>query len=211
MVVNKLLGRSVLSELRRRIVLNEVAPGTVLTELGLAGEFGCSQAAVREALLRLEGEGLVLRAGRQGTTITDLDSDATSEILDLRRRIEMRGARRAARRASGGDIAALYLLLAKMEQAADADDLWAVVEQDIAFHLALFRVSGLDAMVPILARCLLHTQRFKLWAPWHRRPLLATVRRHNPILVALCARDSASLARELGLHLDTMVERCIAA
>ena len=197
----------VLSELRRRIVMNELTPGAVLTELGLAADLACGQSSVREALLRLEGEGLVLRAGRQGTTITDLDVDSASEMLDLRRRIELRGARRAVRRVSAGDLAGLLAIQERMERAAEADDAWAVLECDMELHLALFRASGLHAMGPILARCMLHSHRFRLWAPWHRRSLLETVRRHRPILAALQAGDATGLARELGAHLDTIVER----
>jgi DNA-binding GntR family transcriptional regulator len=191
--------------------MNELAPGTVLTELGLASDLGCSQAAVREALLRLEGEGLVLRAGRQGTTVTDLDAATALEILDLRRRIELRGARRAARRAGTGDLARLQALLQAMHDAAEAGDAWALVEQDVAFHLALFRAAALHAMEPILARCVMHTHRFKLWAPWHRRPLQQTAARHAPILAALRDGDAAVLAREISNHLDTIVERRSAA
>jgi DNA-binding GntR family transcriptional regulator len=197
--------------LRRRIVLNELSPGSVLTELGLAADLACSQAAVREALLRLEGEGLVLRAGRQGTTVTDLDADTAGEILDLRRRIELRGARRAVRRVLAGDFATLARIQAAMEVAATAGDAWAVLDADMEWHLALFRISGLHAMAPILARCMLHSHRFRLWAPWHRRPLAQTAARHLPILDALRARDGAALARELGAHLDTIVERRQAA
>lgn len=192
-------------------MLNELAPGTVLTELGLAAGLGCSQAAVREALLRLEGEGLVLRSGRQGTTVTGLEAEEAAEILDLRRRIETRNARRAARRAGAGDIAGLEEVLARMHAAAAAGDLWGVTEHDIAFHLALFRAGGLHAMEPILARCVLHSARFKLWAPWHGRPLAETAARHIPILAALRAGDGAALARELAAHLDTIVESRSAA
>jgi DNA-binding GntR family transcriptional regulator len=192
-------------------VLNELPPGSVLTELGLAADLACSQAAVREALLRLEGEGLVLRAGRQGTTVTDLDADTAGEILDLRRRIELRGARRAVRRVAAGDFATLARIQSAMEASAAAGDAWAVLEADMEWHLALFRISGLHAMAPILARCMLHSHRFRLWAPWHRRPLGDTAARHVPILAALRALDGAGLARELGAHLDTIVERRQAA
>jgi DNA-binding GntR family transcriptional regulator len=201
----------VLSELRRRIVMNELAPGAVLVELALAAGLGCSQSTVREALLRLEGEGLVLRAGRQGTSVTDLDADTAAEMLDLRRRMELRGARRAARRVTAGDLVALRAIQDRMERAAEAGDAWAVLERDMDLHLALFRASGLHAMGPILARCMLHTHRFRLWAPWHRRPLGETALRHHAILAALEAGDAAALVRELGTHLDTIVERKIAA
>ncbi len=201
----------VLAELRRRIVMNEFAPGAVLTELGLAAELACSQSSVREALLRLEGEGLVLRAGRQGTTVTDLDLGSATEILNLRRRLELRGARRSIRRLSAGDLAGLEAIQERMERAARAGDAWAVLEADMDLHLALFRASGLFAMVPILARVMLHSYRFRLWAPWHRRPLTQTALRHRPILAALRAGDAAALNHELGAHLDTIVERNVAA
>ena len=86
-------GQTILGELRRRIVLNELPPGSVLTELALAAELGSSQSSIREALLRLEGEGLVTRSGHQGTTVTDLHRTEAAEILGLRRRIEGRAAR----------------------------------------------------------------------------------------------------------------------
>jgi DNA-binding GntR family transcriptional regulator len=201
----------VLSLLRRRIMLNDLTPGTMLTELGLATDLACSQSAIREALLRLEGEGLVRRAGRQGTMVTDLDADAAMEILDLRRRIEVRAARRIARRATAGDHDALLKLQDHMIAAAKANDAWALIEHDRDFHLALFRISGLHALEPILLRCIQHTHRFRLWAPWHQRPLLQTATRHQPILAALRSGEAATLSRALGQHLDTIVERRNAA
>jgi len=192
-------------------MLNELAPGAVLTELGLASELACSQSAIREALLRLEGEGLVRRAGRQGTMVTDLDADAAMEILDLRRRIEVRAARRIARRVTAGDLDALLRLQAQMTAAARADEAWALIERDRDFHLALFRISGLHALEPILLRCIQHTHRFRLWAPWHQRPLLQTALRHQPILTALRSGEAPALSHALGQHLDTIVERRNAA
>lgn len=192
-------------------MMNDLRPGSVLTELGLATELACSQAAVREALLRLEGEGLVRRAGHQGTMVTDLDGDAAMEMLDLRRRIETRAARRVTRRVTGGALDTLARLQERMFAAADAADPWALIEHDRDFHLALFRIGGLHALEPILLRCIQHTHRFRLWAPWHQRPLRQTAARHQPILTALRQGDAGTLARELGQHLDTIVERRHAA
>jgi GntR family transcriptional regulator, rspAB operon transcriptional repressor len=196
----------VIRELRRQIILNELPPGTVLTELGLGSSLGCSQAAVREVLLRLEGEGLVSREGRKGTMVTDLDASAAAEILDLRRRIETRAARAVVRRVGKGDLAELEAIYQEMLEAASAHHLWGVVEHDLAFHEAIFKITGLQAMKPILTRCILHTQRFKLWAPHHQRSLHQTAERHLPILKTIRARDASGLQRELGIHLDTIVE-----
>lgn len=199
-------GPAIAEELRRRIVLNELAPGTVLTELAVAAELGRSQGAIREAFLRLEGEGLLIRAGHQGTMVTALEATEAAEMLALRRRIEGRAAASVVRRAGATDLAQLEKLLAEMEAAAVAGDLWRMIRADMAFHLGLFQLSGLHAMTAILARCALHTHRFKLWAPWHQRPLAETAARHRPILDRLAAADAAGLRRELESHLDTIVE-----
>lgn len=187
-------------------MLNERAPGAVLTELALAADLSSSQAVIREALIRLEGDGLVVRSGYQGTIVTDLDAEEAAEILSLRKRMESRATRRICRRASGGDVAVLSGQLADMRRAASEDDLWALVSADTDFHLTLFGISGLFAMQPILARCILHTHRFRAWAPWHRRPMIQTADRHVSIIEALAARDAAALRQELERHLETIVE-----
>ena len=188
-------------------MLNELRPGLAVTELALAAEYESSQGAVREALMRVEGEGLVIRSGHQGTTVTGLAQEEAAEILGLRRRMEGRAANAVVRRVMAGDVAGLNDTLAAMLDAAAHGDLWAMVQADTEFHLAIFRIAGLHAMQPILARCILHTHRFRLWAPWHQRPLHATADRHRPILAALEARDGPRLKRELETHLDTIVEQ----
>lgn len=189
---------------KRRIILNELTPETVLTELGLAHEIGCSQGPIREALLRLQEDGLVARSGRR-TIVTRLTAEEADEMLALRRRIETRGALKAALHADGQALEDLRGILAVMKEAAALGDEYRVIEADKDFHLALFRLSGLDALGQILARCIMHSNRYKLWAPEHRRPLIETARRHDVLYERLAAGDGSGLAAALGSHIDTIV------
>jgi DNA-binding GntR family transcriptional regulator len=189
---------------KRRIILNELTPETVLTELGLAHEIGCSQGPIREALLRLQEDGLVVRSGRR-TIVTRLTEEEADEMLALRRRIETRGALKAALHADGRALDDLRVILAAMMEAAAEGDEYRVIEADKDFHLALFRLSGLDALGQILARCIMHSNRYKLWAPEHRRPLIETARRHDILYERLAAGDGSGLAAALGSHIDTIV------
>jgi DNA-binding GntR family transcriptional regulator len=195
----------VYSTLKRRILLNELKPAASLTELGLAQELACSQGTVREALLRLQEDGLVLRAGHRGTTVTPLDADVATEMLALRRRLETRGALRAAIGIAGETIERLDQIQHRMDKAAAADDAYGVIELDTEFHMEIFRLSGFRALEQILLRCILHTHRQKLWEPRHRRPLIETAARHRQILTAL-QQDGDSLAAALGQHIDTIVD-----
>src|SRR6185437_11194226 len=170
---------AIYTTLKRRIVLNELRPGVTLTELAVAADLGSSQGPVREALMRLQEDGLVLRSGHRGTSVTPLNPEEAEEILALRRR---------------------------MDVAAEAGDEYGLIELDTEFHLAIFRLAELRALEQILVRCILHSHRQKLWEPRHRRPLAETAARHDALLELVKARDGEALARALGLHIDTIVE-----
>jgi DNA-binding GntR family transcriptional regulator len=190
---------------KRRIMLNELRPEAVLTELGLAHEVGCSQGTVREALLRLQEEGLVTRSGRRGTLVTRLTPDEAQEMLALRRRLELKGAPRAARAVTEPALAEISAIARNMHAAAQAGDEYQLIEADKDFHMAIFRLSGLNALAPILARSILHSHRYKLWAPGHSRPLVDTAARHDVLLDRLAARDGPGLCKAMGAHIDTTV------
>ena len=191
--------------LKRRILLNDLKPMTPLTELGVAQEMGCSQGTVREALLLLQEDGLVLRGGHRGTSVTPLDAEVAEEMLALRRQIEMRAARRSASLIDAATLAQLQFYQADMDRNAAEGDEFALIENDMRFHMALFQAAGFHALDQILKRVILHTHRQKLWEPRHRRPLAETAGRHRAILAAIPAGGDA-LAAALGQHVDTIVD-----
>lgn len=191
--------------LKRRILLNELKPETALTELGLAQDMGCSQGTVREALLRLQEEGLVQRSGHRGTSVTPLDAVVAGEMIALRRQIETRGALHADGRIDAATVSELTLLLGEMDAAAAQADEFRLIEADICFHMTLFRAAGFRALEQILHRVMLHSHRQKLWEPRHRRSLHDTAARHRAILDAI-PRGGAALAEALGGHIDTIVD-----
>lgn len=197
---------AIYATVKRRIMLNELRPGVVLTELALAADLGCSQGPVREALMRLQEDGLVLRKGHRGTVVTPLNPDEAEEILALRRRIEVRGAPRAANAADAVALDRLNRLRFSMTAAAEDGDEYRLMELDTEFHLEIFRLSGLLALEQILVRCMLHSHRQKLYEPRHRRPLIETAARHDVLYDLLAARDGAGLAEALGGHIDTIVD-----
>ncbi|MEO8882454.1 MAG: GntR family transcriptional regulator [Devosia sp.] len=197
---------AIYATLKRRIVLNELRPGVGLTELAVAADLGSSQGPVREALMRLQEDGLVLRSGHRGTVVTPLNPEEAEEILALRRRIEVRAAARAVRSVDAQALGRLAALRSRMGEAAEAGDEYGLIELDTAFHLEIFRLAELRALEQILVRCILHSHRQKLWEPRHRRPLAATAARHDVLIELLARRDGEALAQALGTHIDTIVD-----
>jgi DNA-binding GntR family transcriptional regulator len=197
---------AIYSTLKRQIVLNELKPGRVLTELAVAVDLGSSQGPVREALMRLQEDGLVQRGGHRGTTVTSLNPEEAAEILALRRRIEVRAAPRVVRAVDDAALQRLARLIDRMGEAAAAEDAYALIEHDTEFHMEIFRLANLKALEQILVRCILHSHRQKLWEPRHRRPLASTAARHDILLELVRHRDGEGLANALGKHIDTIVD-----
>lgn len=196
----------VFDAIRRAIVLNEQTPGATLTEMALAAAHGCSQGTVREALLRLQEEGLVVRAGYRGTLVSALDAEEAAVMLAVRKQLERAAVERLPLDDRTALVAELEAALDGMLLAARRSDVYALICHDTAFHLALFRTARLPALEPILLRASIHTHRFKLWAPEHQRPLEITAERHRPLLEAVVAGDRPALDDQLVRHLDTIVE-----
>ena len=74
--------------LQRLIVIGRLEAGTPLVETQLAAEFGSSQAPVREALMKLQEAGLVVRNGYRGTVVATTSMDEAREMVAVRLRLE---------------------------------------------------------------------------------------------------------------------------
>ncbi|MBE3640181.1 GntR family transcriptional regulator [Mangrovicoccus sp. HB182678] len=192
--------------LQREIVLGTQAPGLTLTELDLAQRFGCSQGTVREALMRLSEEGLVMRQPHRGTQVAPCDAADARALLQLRREIECRHLDRVAARVDAPLLEDLRACLDAMRNAARDGDEYRLSVQDRAFHARLFAAAELPLVAPILTRCLIHAHRYKILNSRPNRALEETAERHVPILAALEARDVAALGGLLGHHIATIVD-----
>jgi len=122
---------------RQAILSGELAPGTRLREIELAGLLGLSRTPVREALGRLESEGLVVNESGRGLVVTELDQSMISELYVMREVLEGTAARLAARHASDVEISALREIADRDAQWIDQPELLAANNR--FFHETLYR------------------------------------------------------------------------
>ena len=108
-------------ELEGRIVTLELAPGSLWSELQLSERVGIGRTPVREALQRLEADGLVKIMPRFGIQITEVNVAHQLLLLDVRRVLERLIAQSAARRASADERQALLRMAVELERLADED------------------------------------------------------------------------------------------
>lgn len=206
---NRLTGRrsqAVFETIQREILLGELKSRDVLLELDLAQRFDCSQSTVREALLRLQEDGLVNRMSQRGTIVADCNGDDAQELLRIRHDIECRGVARAIERWTPAYQAALDTELAAMRQAARQGDEFTLSVHDRQFHVTLFSAAELPAVVPLLSRCLLHNHRYKIAGSAPNRALAETADRHVAIMDAMASGNAEAAKAALSHHIATIVD-----
>lgn len=133
--------QEVLSSMRTAILSGRLKAGERIVEAQIAEQMSISRGPVREALLELEAEGLVLKRPYKGTYVATFSARDIREIYSLRGLLEGYAARLAACRVQPADIARLEGIVARMRETADAEELDTFVETDIEFHREICRLS----------------------------------------------------------------------
>ena len=130
-------------EIKRRILGNFYPPGLQVLEQDLAQQLGVSRTPVREALIRLEREGLIEIVPRKGMRVVPISTADMREIYEVITALEARAAERLAeRKPSKDDLAPMIEALETMEASLAEGDLDAWAEADERFHRALLVLSG---------------------------------------------------------------------
>jgi DNA-binding GntR family transcriptional regulator len=111
------LSDQVYEELRHSIICSNLLPGEKLVELDIAAQMGTSQGPVREALQRLERDGLVERRARSASYVTNISVDEMYELFSVRCAVEGFAIRRAAPQITPDQCAYLESLIREMEEA----------------------------------------------------------------------------------------------
>ncbi len=137
--------------LRRRILSGEIPRGSRLRQDEVAGWFDASITPVREALHRLEAEGLVVSEPHRGVRVAGVDVDRVKTIYVKRMLLEPYAMRRAVLRMSRIEFNALYALLDRLAKAIDQDDREARNSLTRDFHFYFYERCGMPGLVSEIA------------------------------------------------------------
>jgi DNA-binding GntR family transcriptional regulator len=147
-------------ELRRKIIAGELPEGFQLRQDALAAEFGISRIPVREALVQLEGEGLVRIVPHKGAVVSELSVDEISELFMLRGLLEPLLLKKSAPRLTPADFAELDAILAEYKQELDAQHMTRWGELNTRLHDVLLSRAGQPRTSAIVASLLQQTDRY---------------------------------------------------
>lgn len=148
------------NDLRERILSGELAEGEAIRQEALAEEYDVSRMPIREALKRLNAEGLIQWANNRGGSVTKHSLSEIGEIFDLRILIEVDLFRRAIPHMTQSDFARCDEILAQMETSYDENDVgkWGILNHQ--YHSALYAASHRNLTNELLDRINLQSDRY---------------------------------------------------
>ncbi|AGY91226.1 hypothetical protein SPICUR_01010 [Spiribacter curvatus] len=191
------------TEMRERILNLEFPEGVALRQDSLAAEFGVSRIPLREALLQLEGEGLVTQTAHKGYAVSVLSLDEIREIFDLRALIEVDLLQRALPHITSEVIAAARQVLLQFDESLaepTAERHWG--HYNWCLHATLYTPAGRHRSLDILHKLHRNADRYlrlQLNLSDHNN---ARAREEHDRLITLCEeRDNAEATRLLNEHI----------
>lgn len=200
------MAEQIATALRQAIADGKLRPAARLLEVQIAREMGTSRAPLREALIQLEREGLVVRQPNRGTFVADLTEDLVREVASLRGVLEGFAASLAVKRLTREDFERLETILKEMLTVARRGDFPRMVEWDYQFHEYIMRASG-------------HRLLYETWVGMDRKirvylsatnlmyaDMKAVVHGHLPILQALRRRDPQRAGRVMAEHMGEVLD-----
>ena len=192
----------VYDSLKAAILDGSLEPGSALVERRIAEETGVSRAPVREALRKLEEEGMVITIPYKGSYVTRVSPETMDEVLSLRRVLELFAAERALPRLGEPDLARMRGILADMEEAAASERADRLVELHSTFHGVLYQSAGHALLLQFWD---LMDRQVRLYSLVHQRAyesLVDYATAHQSIIEALTSADPARIQAELLHHLS---------
>ncbi|WP_428540066.1 GntR family transcriptional regulator [Profundibacter sp.] len=147
-------------DIRERILSGEMAEGEIIRQEALAEEYDVSRMPIREALKRLDAEGLVLLSNNRGASVIKHSLREIGEIFDVRALIEVDLFRRSIPEMTSPDFTRCRDILDEMEQSYDADDVarWGVL--NFQYHSALYAAAKRNLTNELLRRVSLQSDRY---------------------------------------------------
>lgn len=197
---NRLMRHHVFDALRVDIMSCELLPGEEVRESALAQKYGVSKSPIRDALQKLEWEGLVEISPRQGHRVAAISIADAQDILEFREILEVSAMRKICAKASPEDLAGLDSF-----RTCDAKNLRDYALYNRAFHVCISKLAGNQRQTATVLGLMENYDRLCIVSLSSRQndlaAMAASLAEHNLIIDALQARDSRTAVRLSSKHI----------
>lgn len=197
-LVVRTLSERIFEVLRERIVTGALATDAPVRQEALAADLGVSKIPLREALARLEQDGMLISQPNRGYFVAPMSADQIDEIYALRLAIEPRAAAEAAERSDDAGRTAMLRAFERLDATADLVD---VANRHREFHAALVRPGGRVLTVQLVERLAILSERYIIAHLRSAENKARARREHRALVDAWLARDGVRVEELLTMHI----------
>lgn len=201
----------VFNTLRDAILKGELEPGERLMEIQLAERLGVSRTPIREAIRKLELEGLVLMIPRKGAEVAKISEKSLRDVLEVRRSLEELAAELACQRMDAEALKDLEDAQKAFIQAVKSGETMTMAEADEHFHDVIYMGTGNTRLVQILnnLREQMYRYRLEYLKDTHSHEKLDG--EHQATFENIRNGDKEAVCTMVGQHIDNQKEAILAA
>ncbi len=192
----------VFENLRTAILEGNLKAGQRLMEVQLAEQLGVSRTPIREAIRKLELEGLVVMLPRKGAYVANMSFKDLIDVLEIRASLEGLAASLAAERRNDEDIIDLEKLAKEFETCVRETNIEGVLKTDIDFHEKIFMMANNKKLYQLITSLWEQVHRFRVTYVSDYDASLSLVEEHNKILQAIKDGDSELAKKYATEHIE---------
>lgn len=192
----------VFNTLRNAILTGELSPGERLMEIKLADKLGVSRTPIREAIRKLELEGLVVNTPRKGAEVANISPEDLRDVLEVRRSLEVLAITLACEKMTEETLSLLHENIEEFKCSINTEAASDIASIDVSFHDIIYKATGNNRLIQILNNISEQMYRYRFEyiknkAAWNR-----LVEEHINIYEAIKNRDKDLAVKSILLHID---------
>lgn len=199
----------VFNTLREAILKGELEPGERLMEIALAQKLGVSRTPIREAIRKLELEGLVVMTPRKGAEVAEITLDDLTDVLEVRKNLEELAVELSCKKATDSDIEEMVKCNEEFNKALLSGDLTVMAEADVAFHDVIYRTTGNKRLIQILNNLREQMYRYRLEYIKDEEKRNVLVTEHATIIKAISKKNSSDAKSAIQVHINNQEKTII--
>jgi DNA-binding GntR family transcriptional regulator len=188
-------------ELKRIILEHQIPQGGKLNEGELASALGISRTPVREAINRLEKEGLVEIFPQRGAFVVQFSEKDINELFLIRENLEGLAAYLAAEKMTGNDLVKLESCIQGFEEPYSKKDIQRYAREDFRFHQMIVMVSDARRLINLISTLHDHIRIFRLTTKGLSSRMSTSLAEHQSLIEALRIRDAEEAERQMRQHI----------
>lgn len=191
----------VFQTLRQAILRGELEPGERLMEIQLANKLGVSRTPIREAIRKLELEGLVLMIPRRGAIVAEITEKSLKDVLEVRKALEELSVQLACERITEEEIEQLKDAAKNFEEALKTEDVTAFAEADVQFHDVIYFSTQNQRLIQLLYNLREQMYRYRVEYLKRKEVHPTLLEEHNYIIQCLEKRDKFGATKAISTHI----------